>query len=145
MVHKRCCLGDEIQRRVDLQKFLYQERHVRYKPTLYLVQREMEKVKGENSGSTRFLQSDVMTKRTYIQGLGAKIIMCSRISWCVYFKQKLYFIMNQESESYRQDLYVRIGVMKDSKTKAEESTRLTYTGLRHYCCHTHSENLRIYY
>jgi hypothetical protein len=32
---------------------------------------------------------------------------------------------------------MRIGVMKDSKTKAEESTRLTYTGLRHSCCHTY--------
>ncbi len=30
--------------------------------------------------------------------------------------------MNQESESYRQDLYMRIGVMKDTKTKPEEST-----------------------
>jgi hypothetical protein len=30
-------------------------------------------------------------------------------------------------------------VMKDSKTKAEESTRLTYTGLRHSCCHTYLE------
>ena len=49
----------------------------------------------------------------------------------------LFFIMNQESESYRQDLYMRIGVMKDSKTKVEDSTRLTYTGLRHSCCHTH--------
>jgi hypothetical protein len=27
--------------------------------------------------------------------------------------------------------------MKDSKTKAEESTRLTYTGLRHSYCRTH--------
>jgi hypothetical protein len=27
--------------------------------------------------------------------------------------------------------------MKDSKTKPEESTRLTYTGLCHSCCHTH--------
>ena len=27
--------------------------------------------------------------------------------------------------------------MKDSKTKAEESTRLTYTGLRHSCCRTY--------
>ena len=27
--------------------------------------------------------------------------------------------------------------MKDSKTKAEESTRLAYTGLRHSCCHTY--------
>ena len=27
--------------------------------------------------------------------------------------------------------------MKDSKTKAEESTRLPYTGLCHSCCHTY--------
>ncbi len=47
--------------------------------------------------------------------------------------------MNQENESQRQDLYMRIGVMKDSKTKAEESTRLTYTGLRHSFCHTYLE------
>ena len=40
-----------------------------------------------------------------------------------------YFIMNQESESERQDLYMRIGGMKDSKTKEEESTLLTHTGL----------------
>ncbi len=26
-------------------------------------------------------------------------------------------------------MYMRIGVMKDSKTKVEESTRLTYTGV----------------
>jgi hypothetical protein len=32
---------------------------------------------------------------------------------------------------------MRIVVMKDSKTKAKESTRLAYTGLRHSCCHTH--------
>jgi hypothetical protein len=51
-----------------------------------------------------------------------------------------YFIMNQEIESYRQDLYMRIGTMKDSKTKTEESTRLTYnTGLYHSCCHTYLE------
>ncbi len=37
-----------------------------------------------------------------------------------------YFIMNQDSESYRQNLYMRIGVMKDSKTKTEESTSLTH-------------------
>ena len=37
--------------------------------------------------------------------------------------------MNQESETYRQDLYMRIGVMKFSKTKVEESTCLAYTGL----------------
>ena len=35
--------------------------------------------------------------------------------------------MIQESESYRQNLYMRIGVMKDLKTKAEESIRLAYT------------------
>jgi hypothetical protein len=29
--------------------------------------------------------------------------------------------------------------MKDSKTKTEESTHLTYTGLRHSFCHTHLE------
>ncbi len=29
--------------------------------------------------------------------------------------------MNQENESLRQDLYMRIGTMKDSKTKDEES------------------------
>jgi hypothetical protein len=29
--------------------------------------------------------------------------------------------------------------MKDSKTKAEESTRLTYTGFRHSYCHTYLE------
>jgi hypothetical protein len=29
--------------------------------------------------------------------------------------------------------------MKDSKTKAEESTRLTYTGLCHSCYHTYLE------
>jgi hypothetical protein len=29
--------------------------------------------------------------------------------------------------------------MKDSKTKVEESTRLTYTGLCHSCCHTYLE------
>jgi hypothetical protein len=40
--------------------------------------------------------------------------------------------MNQESESERQDLYMRIGVMKDSKSKTEESTRLEYTGLLTY-------------
>jgi hypothetical protein len=28
------------------------------------------------------------------------------------------FIMNQESESYRQNLHMRIGAMKDLKTKA---------------------------
>ena len=33
-----------------------------------------------------------------------------------------YLIMNQERENYRQDLHMRIGTMKDSKTKAEEST-----------------------
>jgi hypothetical protein len=43
--------------------------------------------------------------------------------------------MNQESESY--DLYMRIGAMKDSSTKTEESTRLGYTGLCHSCCHAH--------
>ncbi len=35
--------------------------------------------------------------------------------------------------------YMRIGVMKDSKTKVEEYTHLTYTGLRHSCCHTYLE------
>jgi hypothetical protein len=34
---------------------------------------------------------------------------------------------------------MRIGVMKDSKTKAEETTRLTYTGLCHSCWYTHLE------
>ena len=35
--------------------------------------------------------------------------------------------MNRESESSRQDLYMSIGAMKDSKTKAEESTpRVVY-------------------
>jgi hypothetical protein len=29
--------------------------------------------------------------------------------------------------------------MKDSKTKTEESTRLTYTGFRHSSCHTYLE------
>ncbi len=29
--------------------------------------------------------------------------------------------------------------MKDSKTKSEESTRITYTGLSHSCCHTYLE------
>jgi hypothetical protein len=38
------------------------------------------------------------------------------------------------------DLYMRIGTMKDSKTKAEESTRLTYTGLCHSYCHTYLES-----
>ena len=51
----------------------------------------------------------------------------------------IYFIMNQESESQRQDLHMRIGVKKDSKPKPEESTRLTYTGLCHSCCHTYLE------
>jgi len=37
---------------------------------------------------------------------------------------------------------MKIGVMKDSKTKAEESTRLTYTGLCHSCCHTVTYTLR---
>ncbi len=32
--------------------------------------------------------------------------------------------------------------MKDSKTKAEESIRLAYTGLRHSCCHTYFFFLR---
>ncbi len=32
-----------------------------------------------------------------------------------------------------------IGVMKDSKTKAEESTRLPCTVLCHSCCHTYLE------
>ena len=50
--------------------------------------------------------------------------------------QFVYFIMNQENESQRQDLHMGIGSMKDSKTKPEESTPLTYTGLRHSCCHT---------
>ncbi len=64
--------------------------------------------------------------------------------WVVYYesikrevKRGWRFIMNQESESYRQNLYMRIGVMKDLKTKAEESIRLGYTGLRHSCCHTY--------
>jgi hypothetical protein len=35
--------------------------------------------------------------------------------------------MNQESERSRQDLYMRIGAMKDSKTKPKESTHLAYT------------------
>jgi hypothetical protein len=39
---------------------------------------------------------------------------------------EVYFIMNKKSESQRQDSYMRIGVMKDSKTKDEESTRLVY-------------------
>ena len=30
--------------------------------------------------------------------------------------------------------------MKDSKTKEEESTRLTYTGLRHSCCNTYLDS-----
>ncbi len=48
-------------------------------------------------------------------------------------------------ESRKRDLktrlicYMRIGGMKDSKTNTEESTRLTYTGLRHSCCHTYLE------
>ena len=32
---------------------------------------------------------------------------------------------------------MRIGAMKDSKTKVEESTRLAYTGLHHSCCQTY--------
>ena len=43
--------------------------------------------------------------------------------------------MNRESESHRQDLYMSIGVMKDPKTKAEESTRLPCNGLCHSCHH----------
>ncbi len=42
-----------------------------------------------------------------------------------------------QTRKKRQDLYMRIGTMKDSKTKTEESTRLGYTGFRHSCCHTH--------
>jgi hypothetical protein len=30
--------------------------------------------------------------------------------------------------------------MKDSKTKEEESTHLTYTGLNHSCCHTYLDS-----
>jgi hypothetical protein len=37
---------------------------------------------------------------------------------------------------------MKIGVMKDSKTKDEESTHLTYTGLCHSCCHTVAYTLR---
>jgi len=44
---------------------------------------------------------------------------------------ELFYYENQEREIYRRNLYMRIGVMKDSKTKPEESTHLTYTGLRH--------------
>jgi hypothetical protein len=55
------------------------------------------------------------------------------------FRSYFLFYYEQENESNRQDLYMRIGVMKDSKTKAEESTRLTYTGVCHSCCHTYLE------
>ena len=37
------------------------------------------------------------------------------------------------------NLYMSIGTMKDSKTKAEESTRLPFTGLCHSCCHAYLE------
>jgi hypothetical protein len=37
------------------------------------------------------------------------------------------FIMNRESESYREDLQMRVGVMRQ-KGKVEESTYLTWTG-----------------
>ena len=45
------------------QKFLYQERHVRYKPTLYRpwYKEKWKKWKGGNSGVTRFVQSVVYT------------------------------------------------------------------------------------
>jgi hypothetical protein len=36
---------------------------------------------------------------------------------------------------------MRIGAMKGLKTKAEESIRLAYTGLRHSCCHTYIDTL----
>jgi hypothetical protein len=34
------------------------------------------------------------------------------------------------TESYREDLYMSFGVIKDRKSKVEGSTRLVYTGLR---------------
>ena len=34
--------------------------------------------------------------------------------------------------------------MKGLKTKAEESIRLAYTGLRHSCCHTYIDTLELY-
>ena len=40
---------------------------------------------------------------------------------------------------------MRIGVMKDSKTKAEESTRLGYTGLRHVLCSILKNEGVVYY
>jgi hypothetical protein len=44
--------------------------------------------------------------------------------------------MNQESERLRQNLYMRIGAMKDLKTKDEESIYLAYTGNMSVCvCH----------
>jgi hypothetical protein len=33
------------------------------------------------------------------------------------------------TESYREDLYMSVGVIKDRKSKVEGSTRLVYTGL----------------
>ena len=50
---------------------------------------------------------------------------------------KKWFIMNQENESYRQDLYMSVGLDptyvcrydQRLKTKSETSTLLTYTGL----------------
>ena len=44
--------------------------------------------------------------------------------------------MNQEGRD-KDKTYTRIGVMKDSKTKPEESTRLVYTGLCHSSWDTH--------
>jgi hypothetical protein len=44
------------------------------------------------------------------------------------------FIMNQENERYRQDLYMSVGVMKDSKLNLRNP---------HYFVST--QNLRIYY
>jgi hypothetical protein len=37
---------------------------------------------------------------------------------------------------------MRIGAMKDLKTKAEEFIRLAYTGLRHSGCHTYIDRGR---
>jgi hypothetical protein len=34
------------------------------------------------------------------------------------------------TESYREDLYMSVGVIKDRKSKVEGSTRLVYTRLR---------------
>ena len=46
--------------------------------------------------------------------------------------------MNQESENYRQDLYILCRCDERQKTKVEESTRLPYTGF-----HGELEHLKI--